>query len=1179
VTNGSILDGYEKFIHPSPIGSNAIPASKNVSELLAHMEKINTRPDMQYYFFLKGQGENRPNPEGISAEVHIATIMVNFQCCKLVAILMWLFCGYFRTPVGYQKMLNAVDNGDSCAHMTLCQLSIQDKQVADAFKANAEREKFNNLIGKAEVIAIGNMTTLKPNTAGCVQLDKNTNFKNMPRLTRQDIAKQMQDRMPQPLEFSLFAYQLDADGRILGDGGLISFGRDAQLRIICHFQDKDSESFAPQQEGTYLIPAVGGRHHTVCIDESEILTEVISCSKLTQIALNAESINRDIRVARLTRSPDNNSFTYDNNQREIFYIEGNLVKRKTSYSTYEAVQDGEWIIIDYTAPNVNSQKYIHVKSGCVVAPISGFAPTDYQLMHQSFTANSQSTSQYSAANQSANRPFDSGVSHHQSTCSFSNPIPPASQSMSQHPFRAIKNISPNQGNPGSAALTKLPDAQITAQNDNIEINSTQALSCIEVENFVLDPTTSYGGKAETLHGKDIKKLIESHGQNSRSSKSMYAYKLNSCGEILYNEDHNTSPGSPRSNYFRDPYKIYFIKNSDGTLGVAKTDEKGRTNLLKTPGTYLIPCKNDTHIKFQINGQEELVDFVSCGPNMQFNGSNQWKNGQLYITPIYLDDKGKPQYNCNARSWECVLKDGIVYQRSRTIATETPTLPGHYMVVDFNGIPVGNQYITIGKYGAMSQNSSSLDQYTFPMYYKMKATLTVPPENSEDSSQCIENAVKANCPFGYAGDSYQGIEVLKTNLKSEFFDVLNSSASNVGPLLGWRMCTGNKKLESIFNITFTGNSGAIIAHDDHGIIKNLNNSSNCEYSLLFWADESHTKWYLAKFNINENGVVSFSDSPAPEVPSKRNYEQPRCFPKKKKRSGYFCDPSEFPNTTYRNCVPAYKSGNEMLCGMNSVPCCIQKNEQQEVRIKSSNQPLNPGIYFFKNFEDTEISDNYICVGDNGLILNESDARSKFGEDRMPKNIEKLTSIRPLSDIPSMTCAEIAFRMGESKNILMNGVQILDENVNIGDRREISFTKDVWGNIIVRDNIKTGMYLVFDDSDKTYKKIMVGNNGELEEWKKLEMNFSKDQRQTIDNFSGIAVKIMVLKNETVFNSNGKRKVEIRGDSAILSFSDNIQEWEPSYLKEGYYVIINPNDSSASNQWFQVLDHRGTIGRSTR
>ncbi|MDR1437563.1 MAG: hypothetical protein LBI69_00715 [Puniceicoccales bacterium] len=63
-----------------------------------------TMKGMRYYFFPE---KAAIDPKKVNVSEHLATIMVNFCCNSIVAFLLWLFCGYFRTSGGYDRMLNA----------------------------------------------------------------------------------------------------------------------------------------------------------------------------------------------------------------------------------------------------------------------------------------------------------------------------------------------------------------------------------------------------------------------------------------------------------------------------------------------------------------------------------------------------------------------------------------------------------------------------------------------------------------------------------------------------------------------------------------------------------------------------------------------------------------------------------------------------------------------------------------------------------------------------------------------------------------------------------------------------------------------------------------------------------------------------------------------------------------
>ncbi|MDR1437559.1 MAG: hypothetical protein LBI69_00695 [Puniceicoccales bacterium] len=104
---------YREFIYVVSAGQK--PLSKGMENVTPFVQSA--RDNVTYYVIVKGGAT--PNAEKMTPNAHIATIMANFNCRSFVAILMWLFCGYFRSVNGYEKMFNAVNgkgNDDSIAH-------------------------------------------------------------------------------------------------------------------------------------------------------------------------------------------------------------------------------------------------------------------------------------------------------------------------------------------------------------------------------------------------------------------------------------------------------------------------------------------------------------------------------------------------------------------------------------------------------------------------------------------------------------------------------------------------------------------------------------------------------------------------------------------------------------------------------------------------------------------------------------------------------------------------------------------------------------------------------------------------------------------------------------------------------------------------------------------------------
>ncbi|MDR1437562.1 MAG: hypothetical protein LBI69_00710 [Puniceicoccales bacterium] len=90
---------------PSIPGENAAKTAIEVTATLQSKKNIfNVRLGMKYYLI---PNEASVDLKKVAIDEHLATIMVNFCCNSIVAFLLWLFCGYFRTPSGYDRMLNA----------------------------------------------------------------------------------------------------------------------------------------------------------------------------------------------------------------------------------------------------------------------------------------------------------------------------------------------------------------------------------------------------------------------------------------------------------------------------------------------------------------------------------------------------------------------------------------------------------------------------------------------------------------------------------------------------------------------------------------------------------------------------------------------------------------------------------------------------------------------------------------------------------------------------------------------------------------------------------------------------------------------------------------------------------------------------------------------------------------
>ncbi|MDR1437564.1 MAG: hypothetical protein LBI69_00720, partial [Puniceicoccales bacterium] len=104
MTIGKNNKNFAYAITAGSSGSSTPSSVAITSDELANSASLKTMAGMNYYIPPNGDAIDLNN---MTVREHLATIMLNFGCSLPIALLLWLFCGYFRTPAGYKRMLDA----------------------------------------------------------------------------------------------------------------------------------------------------------------------------------------------------------------------------------------------------------------------------------------------------------------------------------------------------------------------------------------------------------------------------------------------------------------------------------------------------------------------------------------------------------------------------------------------------------------------------------------------------------------------------------------------------------------------------------------------------------------------------------------------------------------------------------------------------------------------------------------------------------------------------------------------------------------------------------------------------------------------------------------------------------------------------------------------------------------
>jgi hypothetical protein len=826
-------------ISPNPDKNNIPNGGTDVTQSIKDFDRV--KSDMTY--FISEDNDAGPDPRSIDAGAHIATIMVNFRRCAFVAVLMWLFCGYFRSADGYAAMIQAVqmEGNDSVARRAM--VKHKNENTANTPPTSERPSPIGPTASFAEINtdplhetqpnispfaaefgtdippsavefsalqldmrgipANGHppALTLPPDQAAIFPAHPNLIFHKdfIVRLSRSEIISHLQNSIS-PTYGPMFACRLNTDGKVEEKGTItFSLANDFSGRMQCYFSTSNENS-NPCKEGTYLIPTQDNEHRIIYVGQQGMLIDMTSY-KLTNRLSRGDVPNDSpisVRVARLQQG-ENNQCQYDANQQQWINIAANGEITLPG----SQLQDGLWVILELDQHY--SSNHSEVVEKCF---LSQNGRVEYASQQNSVT------------------PIETSITTHAYTLSRSND----------------------------------PSDLSTARD---------ILSIEEAKEKIYDFNTDQRGPSitATLGKYDVLAI------NHFLSRPYQVRKMNDFGKI------ESEP--------KEGYKICFHRSNTSGIIFVNTCEANSSSLeMLKGGTYLIPFKNNKFVKFQVDDSTgRLIDLIEwMVPNVAQvpikSIEQNIQNRYCAVRPIVLDE-GKFYYDRNQLF-------GIEFADAEKNALKTSDqllAPGHYVVLTWNESRwiISDRYITIGEGDKVVEiEDGNLIDKEFPCYHMGKMHLVANPENSNytdpniEGSQCIGNIVpqknvKARTSYHLGSGDHD-----KTPLGKAIFDNLNENDS-VFAVVAIRANPATDTY-TFLDVKFTkGESGDILCGSN-----NEAPMKNMDCKLLFWADTSHNACYLADFSTNNNGIVTFPDSlekstPLPQYPNPKETIQEEINP--------------------------------------------------------------------------------------------------------------------------------------------------------------------------------------------------------------------------------------------------------------------------------------------------------------